>query len=566
MQVPPQIGRFRVLDIVGEGAMGVVFRGRDESLDRDVALKVMRAGAADAEDKERFLREARAVARLQHPNIVTIYELGEHEGSPFIAMELLEGVDLQRAIEGGLRPNPRVTLPIVLQLLAGLGHAHDHGIVHRDVKPSNLFLPRGRPAKIMDFGVARLGGTTGTGGLLVGTPNYMSPEQVKARPVDGRSDLFSAALILYELVTGEKAYQGDSVVALVYKIAHEDPDLALIPRGPQWERLREVLGRGLAKDPEDRYATGVEMAADLALALQDLGGSIDGAAASDKGVFKRSSYTAAGPARTTAAGVAPVMDAEMRAAATAATPRPPTPAPVRPATSPSPTGPSAPVAGGVGPRKRWLVTAVIGVVVLVATAAALVTLLIWPPGTGGRSPAPAASADTDDSLVSSAASLASPSPQGGVRQTGGPSPRVARTPAPRTTPSPPAIASPHVVASAVVPRPATPETPADAPARGAATAPASGRLERASELYEKGRYAAALAEAKAVLRREPGNREAKSLAEDIEADMVVETRLKQAREAMRRGDRDAAMAQVRAGLAVKGTDARLLSLFKELTQ
>ena len=130
---------------------------RDESLDRDVALKVMRVKAAGAEDKERFLREARAIARLQHPNIITIYELGEHEGAPFIAMELLEGVDLQRAIEGGLRPNPRATLPIVLQLLAGLGHAHENGIVHRDVKPSNLFLPRGRPAKIMDFGVARLG-------------------------------------------------------------------------------------------------------------------------------------------------------------------------------------------------------------------------------------------------------------------------------------------------------------------------------------------------------------------------------------------------------------------------
>ena len=109
MDVPPQIGRFRVLERVGEGAMGVVFRGRDESLDRDVALKVMRVKAAGPEDKERFLREARAIARLQHPNIITVYELGEHDGSPFIAMELLEGVDLQRAIEGGMRPNPRAT-------------------------------------------------------------------------------------------------------------------------------------------------------------------------------------------------------------------------------------------------------------------------------------------------------------------------------------------------------------------------------------------------------------------------------------------------------------------------
>jgi eukaryotic-like serine/threonine-protein kinase len=571
MEVPPQIGRFRVLDLVGEGAMGVVFRGRDESLDRDVALKVMRAGSADAEDKERFLREARAVARLQHPNIVTIYELGEHEGSPFIAMELLEGIDLQRAIEGGLRPNPRATLPIVLQLLAGLGHAHDHAIVHRDVKPSNLFLPRGRPAKIMDFGVARLGGTTSTGGLLVGTPNYMSPEQVKARPVDGRSDLFSAALILYELVTGEKAYQGDSVVALVYKIAHEDPELDLIPRGPQWDRLRDVLVRGLAKDPDERYATAAAMAADLALALQDLGGSIDGAAASDKGVVKRTSYTAAGPARTTSAGAAGGGDAGMRTAATAAAPR--GLAAARPVTPPPATGPSAPVAV-VAARPRWMVPAVIGVIALVATAAALVALLVWPPGGGGPGPEPSATGESGDSLVSSAASLASPSPpaprqdvglHGGPQQGGGLSPPAPESPAPRPSASPPVVASPRVVASALVPQPVA-EPPEAASPRAAEPVPASGRLERANELYEKGRYAAALAEAKAVLRREPGNREAKSLAEDIEADMVVETRLKQARDAMRRGDRDEALVQVRAGLAVKSTDGRLLSLFKELTQ
>ena len=241
MTVPERIGRYRVMGLVGQGAMGVVYRGRDDSLDRDVALKLMR-GVGGAEHGARFLREARAAARLQHPNIVTIYEAAEHEGAPFIAMELLEGVDLQQAIEAGLRPDPKVTLPIVLQLLAGLGHAHEHGIVHRDVKPSNLFLPRGRPAKIMDFGVAwRAGATAATG--IVGTPNYMSPEQVRGDSLDGRSDLFSAGLILYELVTGERAYGGDSVVAVVYKIAHEDPDLSLLPRGAEWRRTgRSTVG------------------------------------------------------------------------------------------------------------------------------------------------------------------------------------------------------------------------------------------------------------------------------------------------------------------------------------
>jgi serine/threonine-protein kinase len=295
--LPARIGRYRVLRVLGRGAMGVVYRARDEGLERDVALKIMALGDATAEGRERFLREARSVARLQHPNIVVIYELGEHDGAPFMAMELLEGLDLQRAIAAGLRPDPRATLPIVLQVLAGLGHAHDHGIVHRDVKPSNVFLPRGRPAKVMDFGVARLAAGTTAVGTVVGTPSYMSPEQVRTGLVDGRSDLFSAGLILYELVTGEKAFQGDSVVSLMYKIAHEDPDLRLIPRGAKWDRLRAVLTRAFFKDAIRRYPTAAAMSADLALALQDLGGALDDTAASDKGMLRRTSYTAPVAAR-----------------------------------------------------------------------------------------------------------------------------------------------------------------------------------------------------------------------------------------------------------------------------
>ena len=531
MDVPAQIGRFRILDRVGEGAMGVVFRGRDESLDRDVALKVMRARAAGPEDRERFLREARAVARLQHPNIITVYELGEHDGAPFIAMELLEGVDLQRAIEGGLRPNPRATLPIVLQLLAGLGHAHENGIVHRDVKPSNLFLPRGRPAKIMDFGVARLGGATTSSGLIVGTPNYMSPEQVSGTGVDGRSDLFSAGLILYELVTGEKAFQGDSVVSLMYKIAHEDPDLRLIPRGAKWDRLRAVLTRAFFKDAVRRYPTAAAMSADLSLALQDLGGPLDDEAASDKGMIRRASF-----APPTLAPTAPP-----------AVRTPPPPEPARPAALPM---------AAKAARPAWRQPAVIGVAVLIVIAAAMVVLVVRPPGASSPTPAPPRPRADGDPLVSGKARLASPS-------TAAPSPARSEAP-PSAFPSP--VATPRA--------PATPRVASTAPAtadtgdgdRVAEAASATAQLDRASDLYERGRYAAALAEAKAVLRREPANREAKSLVEDIEADMAVAARLKQAQEAMRRGDREEALAQVRAGLAVKNNDGRLLSLFKELTQ
>src|SRR5512136_1563052 len=177
MDVPERIGRYLVLGVLGQGAMGTVYRGRDDRLERDVALKVMSKGLTDPDSRARFEREARAAAKLQHPNIVVIYDAGVHDGAPFMALELLEGVDLQRGIDSGIRPDPRVTLPVVLQLLDGLGHAHERGIVHRDVKPSNLFLPLGRPAKIMDFGVARLLGLgTTTKGAIVGTPNYMSPE------------------------------------------------------------------------------------------------------------------------------------------------------------------------------------------------------------------------------------------------------------------------------------------------------------------------------------------------------------------------------------------------------
>jgi serine/threonine protein kinase len=518
-----RIGRYRVLGLVGRGAMGVVYRGRDESLDRDVALKLIR-GASDAEARARFLREARAAARLQHPNIVTIYEAGEHEGAPFMAMELLQGVDLQRAIESGLRPDPKVTLPIVLQLLAGLGHAHEHGIVHRDVKPSNLFLPRGRPAKIMDFGVARLGeGSAATG--IMGTPNYMSPEQVSGGRLDGRSDLFSAGLILYELVTGEKAYQGDSVVALVYKIAHEDPDLSLLPRVEAWAQLRKVLAGALARDPEMRYPDAGHMQDELALALRDLGGQSDWTTASDRGLAFRSKAEApepgprAGGTRAGGSGgtgESPQLDERGRIHSARA---------------------NDPVPRSL--RAGLAAAALVAVGLLAAGGVMLAR--------SSRSPVPSVPATT-------LAAYLPPTPQ--LAPATVPTARPA-TPIPAKTlasvPSAPASARP---------------TPRETPTPGAreAAVPADGRVDRANHLLEQGRFAAALAEARSVLRRDPGNAEAKMIAAEAEAATVVETRVRKAREALKRGDRDAALAEVRAGLAVSSNDARLLTLFRELTR
>ncbi len=526
MSHPANIGRYTVLGILGQGAMGIVYRGRDENLDREVALKVMATGrGSDPESAARFLREAKAVARLQHPNIVTIYDFGEHEGAPFMAMELLEGVDLQRAIEGGLRPDPKVTLPIVLQVLAGLGHAHDNGVVHRDVKPSNIFLPRGRPAKVMDFGVARLAGSMTFVGGVVGTPNYMSPEQVSGTTLDGRSDLFSVGLILYELVTGERAFQADSVVSLLYKIAHEEPDPRLLPEGPAWARLRRVIDRALIKNPGGRYPDARVMAGDLMGALRDLGGSPDSGSASDRALLRTLAprpHAAPTPAPPTPAPRPPLLEIP-----TATAEVQPAPAPAPPRGSPAPGG--LLLGAGAG--------------LFVVAAGVVAYLALRPRPVPPPSPAPSASASAGPVTTPTAPPPTAPSARPLAPFIPPPASKTPVPSGPNAEPSAEDLSSP------------TPAPP-----------PGNARLERANELFEKGRYQSALAEARAVLAREPGNAEARALIEDTEVAIVVENRLKAAQAALRRGDRDAALAEVRAGLAANPSDARLMALFRELTQ
>ncbi|HLA78629.1 MAG TPA: protein kinase [Vicinamibacteria bacterium] len=521
MAHPAHIGRYRVLGVLGQGAMGIVYRGHDDSLDREVALKVMGAGrGADPDTVARFRREAKAVARLQHPNIITIYELGEHDGAPYMAMELLTGMDLQQAIEAGIRPDPKITLPIMLHVLAGLGHAHEHGIVHRDIKPSNIFLPRGRPAKVTDFGVARLAGSVTSSGV-VGTPNYMSPEQVNGTGIDGRSDLFSAGLILYELVTGEKAYRADSVVSVFYKIAHEDVDMRLLPQEPAWARLRGVLARSLAKEPEARHLDARAMAADLLRALQDLGGSPDAATPSDRALLRSALPRTPHP-----------MPRSEEASPPATPPRPATPEP-----APRPTPGPVPTPAVTTSSRRGLLLSVGGA--LAALAAAAVAVVVMRTPEARPSPAPSAVPSALPSV--------------------GPSPTVSARPA--SLPPKSATPSPLKASPATATSPTT-----DASVEGPGVSPQNARLERANQLFEKGRYQAALNEARAVLAREPGNAEAKALLEDAEVAIVVETRLRSAQAAVKRGDRDGALVEVRAGLAANPSDARLLALFRELTQ
>ena len=251
--------------------MGQVYLAHDTRLDRDVALKVMVGNIADdPELKQRFEREAKAVARMTHPNVVTVFDFDYHtDGSPYIAMELLKGQDLHKAV----RQPPAMTVErkvaIIVQVLAGLAHAHQAGIVHRDIKPANIFINEDGSVKIMDFGVARLtaGSMTGTGNI-VGTADYMSPEQVKGAKVDGRSDLFSVGCMLYELLASKRPFHSDNLMAIFYKITHEEANFDLIPQGPEYDALLPILKRAMSKDLAQRYQTAYDFAIDLRTWLQ----------------------------------------------------------------------------------------------------------------------------------------------------------------------------------------------------------------------------------------------------------------------------------------------------------
>jgi len=267
-EITGRIGKYDILKPLGKGAMGMVYLAHDTILERDVALKVMVASIADdPELKQRFEREAKAVARMTHPNVVNVFDLGNHtDGSPFIAMELLKGMDLQKAIR---TPPPMLLdrkVAIIVQVLSGLAHAHQAGIVHRDIKPANIFINHDGTVKIMDFGVARLTSASMTGtGNIVGTADYMSPEQVKGAKVDGRSDLFSVGCMLYELMAGRRPFHSDNLMAIFYKITHEEPNFDLIPQGLEYDALMPILKKSLAKSLEERYQT----AYDFAVALRE---------------------------------------------------------------------------------------------------------------------------------------------------------------------------------------------------------------------------------------------------------------------------------------------------------
>lgn len=267
--VPQTIGRYEIRERLGRGAVGEVFLARDPLLDRYVAIKVLSVlGGLPSEEQQearaRFQREARAAAALSHPSIVTIHDVGEHEGVPFIAMEYLRGVTLDRHTRSGhLLPQTQV-LACARQAALALADAHAAGIVHRDIKPANLILLEDGSLKVADFGLAKDPRTSLTSDQsLLGTPNYMSPEQIAGKPLDGRTDLFSLAVSLFELLSGHRPFSGESISSVLYRIVNEPPRrlTELVPGAlPDFDAF---FDRALAKDPQQRFAGAQEFAAGI---------------------------------------------------------------------------------------------------------------------------------------------------------------------------------------------------------------------------------------------------------------------------------------------------------------
>ncbi len=258
--VAMMIGRYEILDEIGQGAMGTVYRARDPMIERVVAIKtvaiaLLQQEGADAE--ARFLREAQSAGRLSHPNIVTIYDVSEADGLAYIAMEYLSGKTLRDIMNQSQMPLDLI-LDTLTQMAEALAFAHEHGVIHRDIKPANVVITRQRGRiKLTDFGIAHLVNSNHTQtGQMLGSPRYMSPEQAMGRVIDGRSDIFSLGAVLYEMLTGQYAFDGESLPTIIYRVISEMPVPVEVLRPKLPAELTSLLARMLSKNPEDRPDAG----------------------------------------------------------------------------------------------------------------------------------------------------------------------------------------------------------------------------------------------------------------------------------------------------------------------
>jgi serine/threonine-protein kinase len=289
-------GRYRILQELGQGAMGVVYLAEDESLQRQVALKTMLLPEDPAERADlegRFRQEAKAAGGLSHPNIITIHDLGREGGWLYIAMELLRGTELRELMSLG-RLTLRQGVDIAAQVALGLAAAHERGIVHRDIKPSNIMVLPGDHAKIMDFGVARMQSSelrTQTG-VMLGSPQYMSPEQVKGQTVDHRSDIFSMGSMLYEMTAGRPAFTANDLGSLLSVIVRDTPPAPSTTNREVPPQLDGIIAKAMQKDPAARYQDARELATDLEACAATLGGVAHGGDAAAAPMEPADPYTA----------------------------------------------------------------------------------------------------------------------------------------------------------------------------------------------------------------------------------------------------------------------------------
>lgn len=274
------LGRYKILDVVGRGAMGVVYKAIDPAIDRIVAIKTISLSLTNEDLQEyeaRFQQEVKAAGRFNHPNIVTIYDVGRTDQVAYMAMEFLDGRELKDLLASGERPDIEMTVELMLQVADGLAFAHERDIVHRDIKPSNIMvinLPSGVLAKITDFGIARMPASavkTQTG-VVLGSPRYMSPEQVIGKQLDHRSDIFSLGVVLYETLTGKAPFDGDNLSAIMYATVNSHPESPSALNAATPKILDLIIAKALAKSVDDRYPTMREFAADLRQVRRQLNG------------------------------------------------------------------------------------------------------------------------------------------------------------------------------------------------------------------------------------------------------------------------------------------------------
>ena len=273
------IGKYQIVKVLGHGGMGTVYEAIDPNIRRKVAVKTMMPDLAETPElRARFLREAQAAGGLRHRNIVTVYDLGEARGQPYIAMEFIEGTDLEKIIQGREPYSLEWKLDILRQVCEGLTYAHKHGIVHRDVKPANIRVTPEGEVKIMDFGIAHLQSSNLTkSGLVLGTVHYMSPEQIDGHKVDHRADIFSVGAIAYELLAYRRPFDGESLTGVMFKIMHESPDAGYLPQTAYSPGLEHIVLKALSRHLDERYQSLDEMMSDLVRLVRETAPKLEAA-------------------------------------------------------------------------------------------------------------------------------------------------------------------------------------------------------------------------------------------------------------------------------------------------